>query len=540
MSTERIPQFDFLWEYVRYWSKEDPRFPAIRFGKQKITSRELEERSEHLAMVLINLGISKGDRIVTILPPTPEYAILLIAANKIGAVVVPMDVRYRHTDFIRLIPQIEPMLIVSILGDDEVNFQKLLKQLIDEDLISQYVRLLFLGYSKMGDNYYDLYNTEYDLQKELDEKKARLTKEDDLLIIWTGGTTGFPKAAILTNHNVVRMCIVENEVLRDGLESRGSSGRTRILANLPVSHVGGSVELICLGIVGGYELLIHDRWSSTKTLETIDGEKIEVMLAAPTMYRIMMTHDNFQKFDLSSLKLTMISGEVVNQEFIDLMIEKFCDTIINGYGSTEMGPEVTFTHPDDDYSKIANGYVGKPLPGVTLSIADLEENHLGTNQVGEVYVKGELVCNGYFRNPDENHLGFTNDGWFKTGDLGKLDDDGGLWLQGRIKDIIRVGSYTVLPMEIEELVLQNYNLELAAAISIPDDILGEVVWLAVTPKENESVSEQEILELCKNELADYKVPRKVVIYDIDPTNPPMTRIGKIDKNRLRDELLMVK
>ncbi|MHA2275239.1 MAG: class I adenylate-forming enzyme family protein, partial [Candidatus Kariarchaeaceae archaeon] len=508
-----------------------------RFEKRTISSRELENKSEHLAMALINLGISKGDRIVTVLPPTPEYAILLVAASKIGAILVPMDVRYRHTDFIRLIPQIEPMLIVSILGDDQVNFQQLLKQLIDEDLLSQYVRLLFLGFSSLGDNYYDLYDTEYDLHKELVEKKNRLTKDNDLLIIWTGGTTGFPKAAILTNSNVVEMCIVENDVLKDGLELRESTGRTKLLANLPVSHVGGSVELIGVGIVGGYELIIHNRWSSTKTLEAIQQEKISVMLAAPTMYRIMMTHERFDSFDLSSLKLTMISGEVVNQEFIDLMQEKFCDTIINGYGSTEIGPEVTFTHPDDDYSTIANGYVGKPLPGVILRIADFDEKELASNQVGEVLVKGNLVCNGYFRNPDENQLGFTEDGWFKTGDLGKLDDTGGLWLQGRIKDIIRVGSYTVLPMEIEELVLQNYMLEFAAAISIPDDILGEVVWLVVTPKNNEKISEDELIDLCKRELADYKVPRKVILYDIDPANPPMTRIGKIDKNRLRDELL---
>ncbi|MHA2031915.1 MAG: class I adenylate-forming enzyme family protein, partial [Candidatus Kariarchaeaceae archaeon] len=394
MTDTRLPRFDFFWEYVQYWAKEDPKFPAIRFEKRTISSRELENKSEHLAMALINLGISKGDRIVTVLPPTPEYAILLVAASKIGAILVPMDVRYRHTDFIRLIPQIEPMLIVSILGDDQVNFQQLLKQLIDEDLLSQYVRLLFLGFSSLGDNYYDLYDTEYDLHKELVEKKNRLTKDNDLLIIWTGGTTGFPKAAILTNSNVVEMCIVENDVLKDGLELRESTGRTKLLANLPVSHVGGSVELIGVGIVGGYELIIHNRWSSTKTLEAIQQEKISVMLAAPTMYRIMMTHERFDSFDLSSLKLTMISGEVVNQEFIDLMQEKFCDTIINGYGSTEIGPEVTFTHPDDDYSTIANGYVGKPLPGVILRIADFDEKELASNQVGEVLVKGNLVCNG--------------------------------------------------------------------------------------------------------------------------------------------------
>lgn len=539
MDESKLPDLNFLWEYVEYWSKEDSSFPAIRFKDQTITSRQLQQDSDQLAQALLRIGIAKGDRIVTVLPAQPEYVILLIAANKIGAIVVPMDVRYRYADFIRLIPQIDPMLIISIIKNDKVNYQELLKRLIDENSISQYVQFLFLGQTAFGQNYSDLFKTEYNLQKELGQRKDRLTKHDDFLIIWTGGTTGFPKAAILTNNNFVRMCILENNILKEGLALKGVTGRVKYLANLPVSHVGGSVELLGVGVIGGYELLIHDRWSSTKTLDTIQKEKINVLLAAPTMYRIMMTHENFASYDLSSLKLTLISGEIVNQEFIDLMQEKICDTIINGYGSTEMGPEVTFTHPNDDYSMIANGYVGKPLTGVELKIADLEENDLEIGQVGEVLVKGELVCNGYFRNPDENALGFTDDNWFKTGDLGKLDNNGGLWLQGRIKDIIRVGSYTVLPMEIEELVLQNYNLELAAAISIPDKILGEVVWLVVTPKNDERVTENEIIELCKQELADYKIPKKVVLYTIDPANPPMTRIGKIDKNRLRDELLKI-
>ena len=252
----------------------------------------------------------------------------------------------------------------------------------------------------------------------------------------------------------------------------------------------------------------------------------------------MMAHKKFDSYDLSSMKLAIISGEVVNQEFIDLMQSKICDTIINGYGSTEMGPEVTFTHPDDDYSMIANGYVGKPLPSVKLRIADMKDQELPIGDTGEVLVQGDLVCNGYFRNPEENALGFTQDGWFKTGDLGKLDVGGGLWLQGRIKEIIRVGAYTVLPMEIEELVLQHFNLELAAALSIPDEILGEVVWLVISPKPNEKIESSDIISLCEKELANYKVPKKVVFYEIDPFNPPMTRIGKIDKNRLRKEILV--
>ncbi|MCE7734710.1 MAG: acyl--CoA ligase, partial [Candidatus Heimdallarchaeota archaeon] len=212
MYESNLPDLDFLWEYVEYWSKEDSSFPAIRFEDQIISSRQLQKDSDQLAQALLRIGIAKGDRIVTVLPPQPEYVTLLIAANKIGAIVVPMDVRYRYADFIRLIPQIDPMLIISIIENDKVNYQELLKRLIDENSISPYVQFLFLGQTGFGQNFYDLATTEYNLQKELDQRKNRLTKHDDFLIIWTGGTTGFPKAAVLTNNNFVRMCILENNI----------------------------------------------------------------------------------------------------------------------------------------------------------------------------------------------------------------------------------------------------------------------------------------------------------------------------------------
>ncbi|MCH8907427.1 MAG: acyl--CoA ligase [Candidatus Heimdallarchaeota archaeon] len=537
MASDSIPEFEYLWQYVDYWAEIDPDFPALRFNDQQISSFELKERSSKIADVLIHLGVERADRIVTILPAAPEYALLLIACNRIGAIIVPMDVRYRRADFIRLIPKIEPKLIISIVQDDKVSFSEILVKLKDAEKTLQNVKILFLGDSIHGQNYFGLEKIVPSRQEEQDRRMKEQSKTDDLIIVWTGGTTGFPKAAVLSNHNFVRMCIVENDVIKAGLSTRGIFGRIKYLSNLAVSHVGGSVELIGVGLIGGYELLIHNKWSSTKTLETIQKESLHVLLAAPTMYRIMMRHKDFDDFDLSSLKLVVISGEVVNQEFMDQMKTKFCKTIINGYGSTEMGPEVTFTHPDDDPATIAKGYVGKPLAGMKIKIIDTDANSLPTNNVGEILVQGDLVCKGYFRNPKENEKGFTSDGWIKTGDLGRLDGDGGLWLQGRIKDVIRVGTYSVLPMEIEELVLHHFSLDLAAAISIPDNIFGEVVWLVITPKAHVSISEDDILNLLQNELADYKIPKKIVFYKIDPDDPPITRIGKIDKNRLRKELL---
>ncbi len=538
----KIPDLLYFWQYVEYWAKIDPKFPSMRYNDDIITCEEFEDQTDQLAKALLHLGIEKGDRIVTVLPPIPEYMLILVAANKIGAITVPMDVRYRHTDFINLIPTLEPKMIVSIIEisthDDKVNFKDLLKSLTSEVPELSECIFVFLGESDFGHNFEDLLANTYSNDEELNSRKISLDEDDVVLIIWTGGTTGLPKAAMLTNKNIVRMCVLENIFIQKILNQKGVSGRTKLLANLPVSHVGGTVELLGVGIVGGREIIIQDRWSATGTLKTIQDEKIAFYLGSPTMYRMMMAQETFPSFDLSPLKLALISGEVVGVEFMELMHEKFCKTVVNGYGSTEMGPEVTFTDPTpQDQKKITEGYVGKPLPGMELKIVDMEGNSLEVGGVGEVLVRGDLVCKGYFKNPSENKKGFTSDGFIRTGDLGKIDKDGGLWLKGRIKEIIRVGTYTVLPQEIEDLMFQHFPLKLAAGLGMPDEMLGEVVWLAITPKEGESILEEEVLELCKRELANYKVPKKIVFYEIDPNNPPQTRIGKIDRMRIKKELL---
>jgi len=171
--------------------------------------------------------------------------------------------------------------------------------------------------------------------------------------------------------------------------------------------------------------------------------------------------------DLSSVKFAVFSGEKVSAELIEEIREKIAPVVINGYGSTEAGPEVTFTEPDDDPAKIAQGYAGKPLPTVKIKIVDDDDNELPQGEVGEVIISGPLAIKSYFNQPEEDKVGFTSDGWVRTGDLGYLTEDGGLYIQGRKKQIIRVGSYTVLPTEVEEVALKSPDVAMAMTSSAP-------------------------------------------------------------------------
>jgi len=210
-----------------------------------------------------------------------------------------------------------------------------------------------------------------------------------------------------------------------------------------------------------------------------------------------------------------------------------CHDILNGYGSTEAGAEVTFTETNDDLSKLADGYVGKPIAGQELRAVDDNDQALPPNQIGEILVRGPLTICGYYKMPSEDVAGFVAGGWCRTGDLGFVDESGGLWIRGRKKQIIRVGGYTVIPNEIEELVAQLAGVAQAVAIGMPDAVKGEEVWLVLQPRADTSPDLDAVTSACRAQLANYKVPKRILI----ERDIPITRIGKADRVELRARLL---
>jgi len=528
--TAEVPRFDFLWQYVEHWSSVDPKYTAMRFGDKAVSTKELNEITDQLAKVFLSFGVKRGDRIVTILPSRPEYIYTLIAASKLSTITVPMDVRYKISDLRRFIFHVEPKVIVAISRVEDNEIAETLKVLRPE---LGDIKYIMVEPSDFGTPFEQVLKMKLNLENELKAAKASQSPEDDILIIFTGGTTGVPKASLLSHKNVVSMCAIEGEVLGRYLADKGITGRIKNLAAFPPSHVGGTLELIGTGIVGGQEMILLDHWSPYPVLEITQQEKIPFIGGVPTMYAIILSLPDLDKFDLSSLKIAVLSGEKVSLELLEGIRKKLCDTIVIGYGTTEAGAEVTFTEPSDELSKLAEGYVGKPLPGVEIKIIDEDGNSLPAGEVGEIVIKGPLTSRGYFRQPEENKKGFSPDGFCRTGDLGYLTENKELYITGRKKFTIRVGSYTVLPAEVEEVVFKNPNVAMAAAIGVPHAIYGEVVWLFVAPKFGSTVSEEEIMETCKRELADFKVPRRVVIREI----LPITRIGKVDRVRLREEAI---
>ncbi len=510
-----LPEFEYLWQYLDYWAGKDESYTAIKFGNMEITYGEFRKNVDSLAAALLEIGVGSGDRIATVLPMRPEYAYTYLASSKIGCITVPMDVRYRKAELSRFLSHAEPEIVIAIDSFADNDIKSTLSE-IKADIGNP--EFIFLN----SEPYFDEL-----LKHEPIEKPLSKSPDEDILIIFTGGTTGVPKATLLSHKNVISMCMGE---LSSILEYFGRFERYPTLVHLPPSHVGGTTELLSVGLLNGSKMVLIDHWRPDVVLKAIQEEKIPYFGAVPTMFAMILSMRDLESYDLSSLGLLITAGERLNPELIKRM-QRLCERIAVGYGSTETTGFATFSKPDDDIMKFADGYVGVPFDGVEIKIVDDSGKELGEGEVGEILVRGPVVSKGYFKQPEETEKGFV-DGFWVSGDLGYLKGDG-LYIVGRKKEIIRVGSYTVLPMEVEEVIMKDHRIASAAVIGVPHEIYGEVVWAVVVPRPGEAVSEEEVIEACKKELADFKVPRKVIVRE----SIPMTRLGKADRIRLKEEIM---
>jgi acyl-CoA synthetase (AMP-forming)/AMP-acid ligase II len=499
--------------------------PAIVFNERNISYSELNEATDRFAKALINLGVEKGDKVLTILPQRPEYVISFLGASKMGAVTVPMDVRYREAELMHLCSIIEPKIIVSIPQYRNYDFAAVLDELKPE--LRSIKCYIIVGRSDALTGALDfesLLDKEYNhLENELEGRKKALNEDDDLIIIFTAGTTGRPKGAILSHKNAVQM----NLAVHEKFEIQQGD---RILLHLPPSHVGGSTDIITQSIVSGITMVILEHFRPDEALKLIEKERVTILGQVPTMYAMEFGLPDFEKYDLSSLRVLVVSGEMVPQDLMKKILE-LDKPVLNAYGCTE-ADSVTFTDIRDSEEKLMRqGYVGKPLPGFEVKMVDRDRKVLPVNQVGEVAIRGPIVCKGYYKMPEETALVFDVEGWFYTGDLGFLDEEGCLHLVGREKKIIRTGGYTVIPDEIENVLMLHPKVHLAAVVGVPNKLFGEVGWAFVVPRPGAHLTPEELLNLCKEKLADYKVPRRIIFKD----SLPLTRLGKVASSQLKEE-----
>ena len=318
-------------------------------------------------------------------------------------------------------------------------------------------------------------------------------------------------------------------VFSDWVGIVGLCDRDRYLMVNPYFHQFGLKAGILACLAGGAVMLPEAAFDVDRALSRVASERVTVFPGAPTLYHSILDHADRDKYDLSSLRVAVTGAADIPVELIRRINDELpFSTVITGYGLTETGT-ATSTSPDDDFETVATT-VGRPRPGFELRIADSDGNDVPTGEAGEVVIKGPTVMAGYLDDTDATSATLSPDGWLRTGDLGTLDERGYLRIVGRIKDMFIVGGFNVYPAEIENALLRHPDIRQAAVIGIPDERLGEVGMAFVVTTSGDADKGMEILAWCRDQMANYKVPRAIEIVD----ELPLNATGKVMKDVLRE------
>jgi long-chain acyl-CoA synthetase len=512
-----------LVEQVRTQAFKQPEKTAYHFMGKDTSYGEFEVQVGRFAYALQQMGVQKGDHVALLLANTPHYLISLYATMRIGAVAIPVNPIYTPTE------------ISYILKNGDVKAVIALDMLLP--LVEAGVQMFpsVVGYivcettPEIGEKYAAL-------REEVKAKTKLFTHvlagaqasvdpvvvgdDDTAIILYTSGTTGQPKGAMLTHKNLYSNA-------RDIGAYLKFSADDRVIATLPVFHVFALSVVVNAPLLTGATILLMPKFSPQDVFKTAKELNATVFAGVPTMFNFLYQFDGADVSAFSNLRLAISGGASLPVSLLHSFEEKFSVRISEGYGLSEASP-VTCFNPIDKERK--PGSIGQSIVNVENKVVDELGNEVPTGEVGELIVRGPNVMKGYYKMPEETEVAIR-DGWLYTGDLAKKDEEDYFYIVDRKKDMIIVGGYNVYPREVEEVLFAHPNIVEAAVVGYPDANLGEVVHAYVVLKE-ETTTEDEILAYCAQNLAKYKVPKVVELLEELPKNST----GKILRRSLKESL----
>ena len=494
-----------------------PRRPCLIHKNKKLSYEIIEKQTNQFASALVEMGIGKGDRIGLMVQNTPQFVIAFLGILKAGAVVVAINTLYKPKEIIHQVNDARVKLIITM----DI-YYNIIKSLQKETWIQRIILVDEKRKPLPGDaNMHDLIK----MQKKTAGPSRLVQPEDPAIFQYTGGTTGVPKGAVATHQNLVANVIQFRNWLVGIPE-----GEERILVALPLFHVYGMVLGMLLSfLTGGVMILIQDPRNYKGILESIKKYKINIFPGVPTLYNAINNYPDViaSKYDLSTIKACISGSAPLLRDTKERFEALTGGRLMEGYGLSE-APTATHCNPMIGENK--PGSIGLPLPEVDARIVSLEDGMtvLPPNSTGELVVRGPQIMKGYYNKPLETR-DTLKDGWLFTGDVAYMDIKGYFYIVDRKKDLIKPGGYSVWPREVEEVIkLHPQVLEVSVA-GVPDSYRGETVKAWVVLKPNQTATVEEIQQYCKNEIADFKVPKLVEFRD----ELPKTTVGKV----LRRELI---
>jgi long-chain acyl-CoA synthetase len=481
-------------------AERDPEHLAIKLDDFELNYQLLNEASARVAGLLKSKGVEPGDRVGIMLPNVPHFPVVFYGALRAGAVVVPMNVLLKPREVGFYLKDPEAKLVFAWHDFAEAAEQGASDAGAEAILVKpgEFEQMLF--------------------EQDADHDLADRSGDDTAVILYTSGTTGTPKGAELTHDNLLGN--VET-ILSTLIEMQPDDV---VLGALPFFHVFGLTCGLNSTMKAGGTLTLIPRFDPDHALEIIERDKVTIFEGVPTMYVAMLHSDKADEADASSLRLCVSGGSAMPGEVLRSFEEKFGCKILEGYGLSETSPVASFNHPDRE-RKV--GSIGTPVAGIEMKVVDEDDNEVDQGEVGEIVIKGPNVMKGYWRKDEETQKAIK-DGWFHTGDMAKVDDEGYFFIVDRKKEMILRGGYNVYPREIEEVLYEHPAIAEVAVIGVPDDKMGEEVGAAVVLKKGEDASADDIKSFAKEQVASYKYPRKIWFVDELPKGPT----GKILKREV--------
>ena len=500
-----------------------PERAAIVFEGNRYTFGQLNERTNQLANALKNLGVQKGDRVAMLQVNCNQHVEVYFAVAKLGAIYVPLNFRAKGDELTYMLNSSEANTL--FVGGRYLDLVRSIKPNVPS--VKNYISVE----SKQDDM---LYYEDIISSAAADDVITEIEDEDTTMLVYTAGTTGFPKGVMLS-HSSFGVYVLENVTPPDPeIEEKN-------ILTVPLYHVAG-LQAVMAAIYGGRTLVMERQFEPVEWMGLVAGEKVNRAMMVPTMLKQLIDHPEFSKNDLSSLRVITYGAAPMPLEVIKKALEVFPGVnFINAFGQTETASTITTLSPEDHIitgseeekeKKLKRlSSIGRPMSDVEMKIFDEEGNELPPGEVGEIVARGPRVMAGYWKDEEKTKKTIDANGWVHTGDVAYMDEDGYFYLAGRATDMIIRAGENIAPEEVEAVARTHPAVDDVAVIGVPDLEWGEQVRAVVVLKAGEKATAEEIIEHCRQRLASYKRPTSVAFVDELPRNP----MGKVLKRVLRDQ-----
>ena len=511
---------------------------ALVCADSRYTYKELLARVHKMAFMLQELGVKKGDRVVTYLSPGIDSATLFFATAEVGGVFVPLNPALRSLSLSNVLNDAKPVVMVADVRLDETSFER-------PDSLKHLIITSGPGTTNVLDDLIQDYPP--------DEYPSVEVQPDDLMaLLYTSGTTGSPKGTMHSHRSLITPVVASLKIRelwlrKPNLKSIGDTakalaryktrlirvaGRPQVFLSTVGWHAITGIELMLQALLMGDEMVAMLHFHPRQAMELVQREKVTILVAIPTAYLGIFSLDDFDSFNTSSLLICGTGAMPCPPELGRKIQERFHCALHIGFGATEMAGGIAIPSIGDSYELQATT-VGKPLPGMQVKVVDEDRNELPAGQVGELLVKGESIMKGYFGRPDATSEVIDEDGWYSSGDLALIDKNGYLQIKGRKKDMIIRSGQNIFPIEIENYLITHPDIQEVAVVGVPSELSGEEVWAFIILKQGTELTARQVLDYCRRDLEIFKIPNQVRFV----TDFPRTELGKVQKYRLQSQIM---